>query len=271
MPRCGALGPAEAALRRLAGTHLEQTSAADPRRSWPCGGWRRVSAARTRARDAPEAAPEQMVNCSHCGLYLPQSEAIADGDKYYLLRRAPPPGGLADADNGHLATSPPDTQPDSFWVSLRYLQHLPAAARRGVPRRGPDLRRQPQFRQPQPRAVQVCQRRLSAAGDRVPGVAGEDAQLFQFPAEPARHHRHRRDGAADERERRIQERPRRDAADFACGGGAGEPRRADAVLCRARFHRDLAGADVLDPESSITARPITCSRGCSRSAISPRR
>jgi uncharacterized protein len=35
------------------------------------------------AKDAPEAAPEQMVNCSHCGLYLPQSEAIAEGDKFF--------------------------------------------------------------------------------------------------------------------------------------------------------------------------------------------
>ncbi len=34
-------------------------------------------------KDAPEAAPEQMVNCSHCGLYLPQSEAIADGDRFF--------------------------------------------------------------------------------------------------------------------------------------------------------------------------------------------
>jgi uncharacterized protein len=35
------------------------------------------------AADAPPAAPEQMVNCSHCGLYLPQNEAIAEGDKFY--------------------------------------------------------------------------------------------------------------------------------------------------------------------------------------------
>lgn len=35
------------------------------------------------AKDAPEAAPEQMVNCSHCGLYLPQQEAIAEGEKFF--------------------------------------------------------------------------------------------------------------------------------------------------------------------------------------------
>ena len=28
-------------------------------------------------------ASEQMVNCSHCGLYLPQKEAIAEGGKFY--------------------------------------------------------------------------------------------------------------------------------------------------------------------------------------------
>jgi uncharacterized protein len=33
--------------------------------------------------DAPGPAPEQMVNCSHCGLYLPQKEAIADGERFY--------------------------------------------------------------------------------------------------------------------------------------------------------------------------------------------
>ena len=33
--------------------------------------------------DVHGSAAEQMVNCSHCGLYLPQNEAIADGDKFY--------------------------------------------------------------------------------------------------------------------------------------------------------------------------------------------
>jgi uncharacterized protein len=42
-------------------------------------GFRRKDA----AKDAPEAAPEQMVNCSHCGLYLPQREAIAEGDRFF--------------------------------------------------------------------------------------------------------------------------------------------------------------------------------------------
>ena len=41
-----------------------------------------------RAGDAPDAAapgpaPEQMVNCSHCGLYLPQNEALVEGDKFF--------------------------------------------------------------------------------------------------------------------------------------------------------------------------------------------
>lgn len=44
--------------------------------------------AKDTAEDAPDsAAPgpasEQMVNCSHCGLYLPQNEAIADGDRFF--------------------------------------------------------------------------------------------------------------------------------------------------------------------------------------------
>ena len=35
------------------------------------------------AGDAPGPAPEQMVTCSHCGLYLPQNEAIAEGGKFF--------------------------------------------------------------------------------------------------------------------------------------------------------------------------------------------
>jgi uncharacterized protein len=46
---------------------------------WLARGSRRKDA----AKDAPEAAPEQMVNCSHCGLYLPQSESIVEGDKFF--------------------------------------------------------------------------------------------------------------------------------------------------------------------------------------------
>jgi uncharacterized protein len=46
---------------------------------WLAKGFRRKGA----AKDAPEAAPEQMVTCSHCGLYLPQGEAIPEGDKFF--------------------------------------------------------------------------------------------------------------------------------------------------------------------------------------------
>lgn len=46
---------------------------------WLAKGFRRKNA----AKDAPEAAPEQMVNCSHCGLYLPQREAIREGDRFF--------------------------------------------------------------------------------------------------------------------------------------------------------------------------------------------
>lgn len=54
---------------------------------WLARGWRSKGAARDARedvpQDVPQAAPEKMVNCSRCGLYLPQHEAIADGDKYF--------------------------------------------------------------------------------------------------------------------------------------------------------------------------------------------
>ena len=38
-------------------------------------------------RDAPGRAatrpPEQMVNCEHCGLYLPRAEAIGEDGRYF--------------------------------------------------------------------------------------------------------------------------------------------------------------------------------------------
>ena len=46
---------------------------------WLAKGFRRKDA----ARDAPEAAAEKMVTCGHCGLYLPQSEAIREGDRFF--------------------------------------------------------------------------------------------------------------------------------------------------------------------------------------------
>ncbi|OGA33741.1 MAG: hypothetical protein A3F75_13995 [Betaproteobacteria bacterium RIFCSPLOWO2_12_FULL_64_23] len=46
---------------------------------WLAKGFRRKDA----ARDAPEAAAEKMVTCGHCGLYLPQSEAIGEGDRFF--------------------------------------------------------------------------------------------------------------------------------------------------------------------------------------------
>ena len=46
---------------------------------WLAKGFRRKNA----AKDAPEAAPEQMVTCGHCGLYLPQSEAICEGERFF--------------------------------------------------------------------------------------------------------------------------------------------------------------------------------------------
>lgn len=46
---------------------------------WLAKGFRRKDT----PRRAPEAAPERMVNCDHCGLYLPQSEAVAEADKFF--------------------------------------------------------------------------------------------------------------------------------------------------------------------------------------------
>lgn len=46
---------------------------------WLAKGFRRKDT----ARPAAEGVPEKMVNCGHCGLYLPQSEAVREGDSYY--------------------------------------------------------------------------------------------------------------------------------------------------------------------------------------------
>lgn len=46
---------------------------------WLVRSFRRKDAADA----AREAAPEQMVTCSHCGLYLPQGEAIIEGNKFF--------------------------------------------------------------------------------------------------------------------------------------------------------------------------------------------
>ncbi len=34
-------------------------------------------------QENPPAIGEDMVSCARCGLHLPRSEGIADGDKYY--------------------------------------------------------------------------------------------------------------------------------------------------------------------------------------------
>jgi len=46
---------------------------------WLAKGFRRKDA----AGDASAAAPEQMVTCGHCGLHLPRSEAIGEGDRFF--------------------------------------------------------------------------------------------------------------------------------------------------------------------------------------------
>ncbi|MFH1604157.1 MAG: PP0621 family protein [Pseudomonadota bacterium] len=46
---------------------------------WLAKGFRRND----RNKDASGAAPERMVRCSHCGLYLPQREAVVEGDRFF--------------------------------------------------------------------------------------------------------------------------------------------------------------------------------------------
>jgi len=46
---------------------------------WLAKGFRRKDP----ASGAPQAAPEQMVNCDYCGLYLPQGEAIAESNRFF--------------------------------------------------------------------------------------------------------------------------------------------------------------------------------------------
>lgn len=46
---------------------------------WLAKGFRRKGA----AKQAPEAAAEQIVACNRCGLNIPLGEAVADGDKFF--------------------------------------------------------------------------------------------------------------------------------------------------------------------------------------------
>ena len=39
--------------------------------------------ARGKDREAEAGAPERMVNCSQCGVYLPESEAQGDGHRFF--------------------------------------------------------------------------------------------------------------------------------------------------------------------------------------------
>lgn len=35
------------------------------------------------AADVPPPLPERMVRCAHCGVHLPESEALLDGDRHF--------------------------------------------------------------------------------------------------------------------------------------------------------------------------------------------
>jgi len=46
--------------------------------------------------DAPPRAPERMVRCAHCGVHLPESDAVVDGEQHFCNeahRRAGRSGG----------------------------------------------------------------------------------------------------------------------------------------------------------------------------------
>jgi uncharacterized protein len=47
-------------------------------------GWKkRRTAADAAAAPPPARSPEAMVRCAHCGVYLPASDAVADGERHY--------------------------------------------------------------------------------------------------------------------------------------------------------------------------------------------
>jgi len=46
--------------------------------------WRKRSdAADQVSPSTPAAGVENMVNCAHCGVHLPESDALRDGDRFY--------------------------------------------------------------------------------------------------------------------------------------------------------------------------------------------
>lgn len=45
------------------------------------------SEAATRAPHRPRQAAERMVNCKHCGLYLPESEALVTRGEHYCCEQ----------------------------------------------------------------------------------------------------------------------------------------------------------------------------------------
>ena len=46
---------------------------------WLAKGFRKGNAAGA----PPAGEPERMVHCEHCGLYLPQGEAVREGDRFF--------------------------------------------------------------------------------------------------------------------------------------------------------------------------------------------
>ncbi|HQR22363.1 MAG TPA: PP0621 family protein [Burkholderiaceae bacterium] len=49
-------------------------------------GWQWMKRASLRGSDAPGRRPpaaQAMVKCAHCGLHVPQADALPSGDRYY--------------------------------------------------------------------------------------------------------------------------------------------------------------------------------------------
>lgn len=44
---------------------------------------RRAEAARAQNDAAPQGGPQRIVSCDRCGVHVPETEAIAEGDRHY--------------------------------------------------------------------------------------------------------------------------------------------------------------------------------------------
>lgn len=45
--------------------------------------WKKRAGDDSGGNDAPPRTPERMVRCAHCGVHLPESDAVVDGDVHF--------------------------------------------------------------------------------------------------------------------------------------------------------------------------------------------